>query len=150
MQTPRKFKEHDATADGLLKKMNNVKFVHTHLILNKVLPHLSTLSKVSQQHKIHYSAINLSLESTKRRITEVRSSRKPLHVLKRSFDMPMQRLGANSSLITGRGIGQPVPKLHRNTGREPGQMLHLGYSGITEPGQMLHLGYSGITGLQHL
>lgn len=41
MQTPRKFKEHDATADGLLKKMNNVKFVHTHLILNEVLPHLS-------------------------------------------------------------------------------------------------------------
>lgn len=71
MQTPRKFKEHDATADGLLKKMNNVKFVHSHLILNEVLPHLSTLSKVSQQHKIHYSAINLSLESTKRRITEV-------------------------------------------------------------------------------
>ena len=42
MQMPRKFKEHDATGDGLLKKMNNVKFVHTHLILNEVLPHLST------------------------------------------------------------------------------------------------------------
>ena len=45
MQTLRKFKEHD-TADGLLKRMNNVKFVGTLLILNEVLSHLNTLSKV--------------------------------------------------------------------------------------------------------
>ena len=46
MQTLRKFKEHDDTADGLLKRMNNVKFVGTLLILNEVLSHLNTLSKV--------------------------------------------------------------------------------------------------------
>ena len=85
MQTLRKFKEHDATADGLLKRMNNVKFVGTLLILNEVLPHLNTLSKVFQQNKIHYSAIKPSLESTKRRITEVRSSCKPLHALKEAL-----------------------------------------------------------------
>ena len=85
MQTLRKFKERDATADGLLKRMNNGKFVGTLLILNEVLPHLNTLSKVFQQNKIHYSAIKPSLESTKRRITEVRSSCKPLHVLKEAL-----------------------------------------------------------------
>lgn len=85
MQTLRKFKEHDATADGLLKRMNNVKFVGTLLILNEVLPHLNTLSKVFQQNKIHYSAIKPSLELTKKRITEIRSSCKPLHVLKEAL-----------------------------------------------------------------
>lgn len=44
MQTLRKFKERDATADGLLKRMNNIKFVGTLLILNEVLPHLNILS----------------------------------------------------------------------------------------------------------
>lgn len=69
----------------MLKRMNNVKFVGTLLILNEVLPHLNTLSKVFQQNKIHYSAIKPSLESTKRRITEVRSSCKPLHALKEAL-----------------------------------------------------------------
>ena len=85
MQTLRKFKEYDATADGLLKRMNNIKFVGTLLILNEVLPHLNTLSKVFQKNKIHYSAIKPSLESIKRRITEVRSSCKPLHALKEAL-----------------------------------------------------------------
>lgn len=77
-------KKRDATADGLLKRIN-VKFVGTLLILNEVLPHLNTLSKVFQQNKIHYSAIKPSLESTKRRITEVLSSCNPLHVLKEAL-----------------------------------------------------------------
>lgn len=82
MQRLRKFKELDATADGLLKRMNNVKLVETLFILNKVFPHFNTLSKVFQKNKNRYSAIKPSMESTKRRITEVLSSCKPLHVLK--------------------------------------------------------------------
>ena len=72
-------------ADGLFKRMNNVKLMGTLLILNEVLPHYNTLSKVFQKSKIYYFAIKPSLELTKKRITEIRSNCKPLHVLKESL-----------------------------------------------------------------
>ena len=86
MHTLRKFQEHDATADGLIKRMNNVKFVGTLVLLNEVLPHLNTLSKVFQQNKMHYSAIQPSLECTKRMISEVKALMKPLAVLKEALE----------------------------------------------------------------
>ena len=74
MQTLRQFKEADATAQGLPKRMNNTKFVGTMLLLNAVLPHLNTLSKVFQKHHTHYTYIRPALESTKSRLSEIRSS----------------------------------------------------------------------------
>ena len=74
MQTLRQFKEADATAQGLPKRMNNTKFVGTMLLLNAVLPHLNTLSKVFQKDHTHYTYIRPALESTKSRLSEIRSS----------------------------------------------------------------------------
>ena len=74
MQTLRQFKEADATAQGLPKRMNNTKFVRTMLLLNAVLPHLNTLSKVFQKDHTCYTFIRPALESTKSRISEIQSS----------------------------------------------------------------------------
>lgn len=54
--------------------MNNTKFVGTMLILNAVLPHLNTLSKVFQKDHTCYTSIRPALESTKSRLSEIRSS----------------------------------------------------------------------------
>lgn len=74
MQTLRQFKEADATAQGLLQRMNNTKFVGTMLLLNAVLPHLNTLSKLFQKDHTCYTSIRPALDSTKSRISEIRSS----------------------------------------------------------------------------
>ena len=74
MQTLRQFKEADATAQGLLQRMNNTKFVGMMLLLNAVLPHLNTLSKLFQKDHTCYTSIRPALESTKSRISEIRSS----------------------------------------------------------------------------
>ena len=74
MQTLRQFKEADATAQGLLQRMTNTKFVGMMLLLNAVLPHLNTLSKVFQKDHTCYTFIRPALESTKSRISEIQSS----------------------------------------------------------------------------
>lgn len=92
MQTLGKFQEHDATTDGLLKRMNDVKFVSALFLLNEVLRHLNTLSKVFQQNKIHYSAIQPSLECTKCMIANVKATMKPLAVLKEALETQYKAL----------------------------------------------------------
>ena len=74
MQTLRQFKDADATAQGLLQRMNNTKFVGTMLLINAVLPHLNTLSKLFQKDHTCYTSIRTALQSTKSRIAEIRSS----------------------------------------------------------------------------
>ena len=74
MQTLRQFKDDDATAQGLLQRMNNTKFVGAMLLMNAVLPHLNTLSKLFQKDDTCYTSIRPALESTKSRIAEIRSS----------------------------------------------------------------------------
>ena len=54
--------------------MNNTKFVGTMLLLNAVLPHLNTLSKVFQKDHTCYTSTRPTLESTKSRLSEIRSS----------------------------------------------------------------------------
>ena len=108
IHTLRKFQEHDATADGLIKRLNNVKFVGTLLLLNKVLPHLNTLSKVFQQNKIHYSAIQPSLECTKCMISEVKASLKPLAVLKEALETRYKDLEIDTRIITRTSVSQPL------------------------------------------
>ena len=74
MQTLRQYKEADATAQGLLQRMNNTKFVGAMLLLNEVLPHLNILSKLFQNDHTCYTSIRPALESTKSKISEIRSS----------------------------------------------------------------------------
>lgn len=74
MQTLRQFKDDDATAQGLLQRMNNTKFVGTMLLMNAVLPHLNTLSKLFQKDHTCYTSIRPALESTKSRLAEIRTS----------------------------------------------------------------------------
>lgn len=74
MQTLRQFKDDDATAQGLLQRMNNTKFVGTMLLMNAVLPHLNTLSKLFQKDQTCYTSIRPTLESTKSRIAEIHTS----------------------------------------------------------------------------
>ena len=54
--------------------MTNTKFVGMMLLLNAVLPHLNTLSKVLQKDHTCYTFIRPALESTKFRISEIHSS----------------------------------------------------------------------------
>ena len=54
--------------------MTNTKFVGMMLLLNAVLPHLNTLSKVFQKDHTCYTSIRPALESTKSRLPEIRSS----------------------------------------------------------------------------
>ena len=74
LQTLRQFKDADATAQGLLHRMNNTKFVGTILLMNAVLPHLNTLSKLFQKDHTCYTSIRPALQSTKLRIADIRSS----------------------------------------------------------------------------
>lgn len=96
MLTLRKFQEHDATADGLLKRTNNIKFLGTPLLLNEVLPNLNTLSEVFQnkmfQNKIHFSAIPPSLLRTKAMTDQVGATMKPLAVLKEALGVQYKDL----------------------------------------------------------
>lgn len=72
MQTLRQFKETDATAHGLLTRMNNVKFLGTVLLLNNILPHLNALSRLFQKDHTCYASIKPSLEYTKAAIQSKR------------------------------------------------------------------------------
>jgi len=74
MQTLRQFKDDDATAQDLLQRMNNTKFVGTMLLMNAVLPHLNTLSKLFQKDHTCYTSIRPALKSTKSRIAEIHTS----------------------------------------------------------------------------
>ena len=73
--TLRKFKEEaDATAIGLLSRMNTTKFVGAILMLKGVLPHLNELSKLFQQNNVMYASIAPSVEYIKTKLKEVRGS----------------------------------------------------------------------------
>lgn len=72
MLTLRQFKEQDATAQGLLTRMNNTKFVGTMFILNAVLPQLNILSKLFQKDHTCYMSIQPALQATKAYLTSIR------------------------------------------------------------------------------
>ena len=74
MQTLRQFKDADPTAQGLLQRMNNTKFVGTMLLMNAVLPQLNTLCKLFQKDHTCYTSIRPALQSTKSRIADIWSS----------------------------------------------------------------------------
>ena len=74
MQTLRQFKDADATVQSLLQRMNNTKFVGTMLLMNAVLLHLNTLSKLFQKDHTCYTSIRPALQSTISRIVDIRSS----------------------------------------------------------------------------
>lgn len=74
LQTFRDIQDNDATAAGLLQRMNNTKFVGTLLMLNKVLPHLNTLSKIFQKDHTCYSCLKPSLEYTKAMIQDIQTN----------------------------------------------------------------------------
>ena len=65
MMTLKSFSESDATAHGLLKRMNNAKFVGVMLLLNSILPHLNALSKLFQKDHTCYTSIKPALSCTK-------------------------------------------------------------------------------------
>lgn len=66
LETFRDIHYNDATAAGLLQRMNNTKFVGTLLML-KVLPHLN---KIFQKDHTCYSCLKPSLEYTKAMIQD--------------------------------------------------------------------------------
>lgn len=68
-------------AYGLLKKINKVKFIGAVYILKWILPILATLSKSFQKGAINYASIKPSIEYTKDRLNEVKSTEEPIKQL---------------------------------------------------------------------
>ena len=60
-----------ATAAGLLKKIDSVKFLGVLYMLKYMLPHLSALSKTFQTGTLNFSRMVPSIEKTKHKIQEV-------------------------------------------------------------------------------
>lgn len=87
MQTLRLFKESDATAQGLLFRMNNVKFLGTLILLNDILPHLNALSKLFQKDHTCYASIQPALESTK---AAIKSNRDKFNIIQEVQDKSSQ------------------------------------------------------------
>ena len=52
----------DSAADGLLKKIDNVRFIGTFYILREVLPQLSILSKTFETGSLNFSRVGPSIE----------------------------------------------------------------------------------------
>ncbi|KAK6182012.1 hypothetical protein SNE40_009783 [Patella caerulea] len=77
LQTLRELQK-DPTAFGLLKKMNNCKFIGTIYILHDVLPKLSLLSRVFQKGVINYADILPSYQYTLDSLLEIRNNKAPI------------------------------------------------------------------------
>ena len=90
------FADSQATAAGLLKKVQNAKFVGTLYILGDVLPILSELSLTFQNGYLNFSQIGPSIEMAKLRLSNVLEDKSPLEKLERDIDL----LTAMSSELT--------------------------------------------------
>ena len=80
------FADSQATAAGLLKKVQNAKFVGTLYILGDVLPILSELSLTFQSGYLNFSQIDPSIEMAKLRLSNVLEDKSPLEKLERDID----------------------------------------------------------------
>jgi hypothetical protein len=67
-----------ATAAGLLKKIDSVKFLGVLYMLKYMLPHLSALSKTFQTGTLNFSRMVPSIEKTKHKIQEVADKKKTI------------------------------------------------------------------------
>ena len=74
--------EADATAFGLLKKMNSVMFIELLYILKFVLP---MVSKIFQTSDINYADVQSTLDFCKDQLTDLKESKEPIEELKRYF-----------------------------------------------------------------
>ena len=74
-----------ATADGILKKLDNTTFLTVFYILKFVLPHLSILSKTFQAGELNFSRISPAIEKTKFKIRKVVRNKTPLEELKKDL-----------------------------------------------------------------
>jgi hypothetical protein len=77
--------EADATAFGLLKKMNSVMFIELLYILKFVLPILAMVSKLFQTSDINYADVQPTLDFCKDQLTYLKDSKEPIEELKRHF-----------------------------------------------------------------
>ena len=77
--------EADATAFGLLKKMNSVMFIELLYILKFVLPILAMVSKIFQTSDINYADVQSTLDFCKDQLTDLKESKEPIEELKRYF-----------------------------------------------------------------
>ena len=89
------FTDSEATAPGLLKKVQNARFVGTLYILGDVLPILSELS-LTFQSDLNFSQIGPSTEMAKLRLSNVLEDNSPSEKLERDIDS----LTAMSSELT--------------------------------------------------
>ena len=90
------FADSEATAAGLLKKVQNARFVGTLYILGDVLPILSELSLTFQSGYLNFSQIGPSIEMARLRLSNVLEDKSPLEKLERDIDS----LTAMSSELT--------------------------------------------------
>ena len=74
--------EADATAFGLLKKMNSVMFIELLYILKFVL---LMVSKIFQTSDINYADVQSTLDFCKDQLTDLKESKEPIEELKRYF-----------------------------------------------------------------
>ena len=86
LQFLHRFADSQATATGLLKKLQNAKFVGTLYILGDVLPILSELSLTFQSGYLNFSQISPSIEMAKLRLSKVLEDKSPLEKLERDID----------------------------------------------------------------
>ena len=61
-----------ATTAGVLKKIDDMKFLAVLHVLKLMLPHLSTLSKTFQSGELNFSKIKLAIEKTTHRIKKTK------------------------------------------------------------------------------
>jgi len=89
--------EADATAFGLLKKMNSVMFIGLLYILKFVLPILAMVSKIFQTSDINYADVQPTLDFCKDQLTDLKESKEPIEELKKdiSFDGRLSVLSLN-------------------------------------------------------
>lgn len=82
-QTLRTLKDHDPTADGLLRKIDCVKFLGVIVILHSILPKLSALSKTFQQGSVNLSGVAPALSYTKDSLDEIVRTENPIKELEK-------------------------------------------------------------------
>ena len=68
----------DSAADGLLKKIDNVRFIGTFYILREVLPQLSILSKAFETGSPNFSRVGPSIEKAIRNMKSLVSNDTPM------------------------------------------------------------------------
>ena len=74
-----------ATAAGVLKKVDDMKFLAVLYVLKLMLPYLSTLSKTFQSGELNFSRIKPAIEKTTHRIKDLAEKQKLLTELKQEL-----------------------------------------------------------------